>query len=439
MVEKEQFEKKRLSMENEELMWRMRQGSQEILSCSSIEVGGCQPASSSTPFSSSFSEFSYEHQQMHQRHHNPCQPAVAVGSGQLSCSFTEGCPKSLPPFMGKKDDGPRVLEVVEKTESVAWKIEYDEQMRQQMAAAAMSGSYHAGSPMLKRKLSPLSPGMGRRVAARSMENMTAGAVASPAASRRLKMTAPPTVFEKEECDEIKCRKSDKDEAESVSSSISSDVNSTKSEEINVAAGEMAAEAEDDIDNEVIVSTPEPVDISSCGDGQPVDIDAADISSSSEIEIFDADVDDVDDEESGFVSKTATVEGPCSPTTTADEVTLADTASPTENANEQEQPEELEEACSSLESSLTAEEATATIKDDDDSTTSSLEEPQKVAQQDTSKLSAREMAELNRRRAMSSSFHGGATGLFSVAAASNANQEEEDEDNSLSVASCSDDF
>ena len=51
------------------------------------------------------------------------------------------------PSSGLEPDSPRVLEVVEKTESVSWKIEYNEGEAAEMCA----------SPNLKRKLSPHSP------------------------------------------------------------------------------------------------------------------------------------------------------------------------------------------------------------------------------------------------------------------------------------------
>ena len=82
-VEKEAFEKKRLSMENEELMWKIRQSQVDLSSVSAIEGAG---GGAGAPFSSSFSE------------HHGC-PQQRRDS--LSCSFTEGCPKSLPPFMSR--------------------------------------------------------------------------------------------------------------------------------------------------------------------------------------------------------------------------------------------------------------------------------------------------------------------------------------------------
>ncbi|XP_059080579.1 restin homolog isoform X3 [Tigriopus californicus] len=184
-IERESCEKKRLSMENEELHWKIRQ-SMDGLSLSTVEG----PSSGQSSLS--------EHYE---------------GLNKLSCSFTEGCSKSLPPFMGRitnrpfqlhtseygpisessassadsgadfdvfdprslpnqgracaagmeaaasdsVPDSPRVLEVVKKTESVAWKLEYDELM-------GVFPPCYTPSPNLSRKISPKS-------ASRSMENV----------------------------------------------------------------------------------------------------------------------------------------------------------------------------------------------------------------------------------------------------------------------------
>lgn len=85
-VERAQSEKKRISMENEELQWRIRQ-STEQLSVSLME--GPSGSSGASSLDS-----------------GAC-PASAALRQQLSCSFSEGCgghqavhsTKSLPPFM----------------------------------------------------------------------------------------------------------------------------------------------------------------------------------------------------------------------------------------------------------------------------------------------------------------------------------------------------
>ena len=95
-VEKECIEKKRLSMEKEELLWKMRQAEQTALSLSMIE--------------------------------GPTFTSSVTASKKLSCSFTEGA-TSLPNntlSVDQNPDSPRVLEVVKKTESVSWKLEYEQ-------------------------------------------------------------------------------------------------------------------------------------------------------------------------------------------------------------------------------------------------------------------------------------------------------------------------
>eukprot|EP00095_Tigriopus_kingsejongensis_P012174 maker-scaffold345_size201316-snap-gene-1.22 protein:Tk12174 transcript:maker-scaffold345_size201316-snap-gene-1.22-mRNA-1 annotation:"hypothetical protein BRAFLDRAFT_63857" len=187
-IERESCEKKRLSMENEELHWKIRQ-SMDSLSLSTVE--GHDTSASSDQFEA---------------------------MNKLSCSFSEGCTKSLPPFMGRitnrpfhageygpisessassadsgadfdlfdprsqsrqgrtcpagmeasacdpVPDSPRVLEVVKKTESVAWKLEYDELM-------GVFPPCYTPSPSLSRKVSPNSPRMPRRSSSQSMENV----------------------------------------------------------------------------------------------------------------------------------------------------------------------------------------------------------------------------------------------------------------------------
>lgn len=321
MVEREQSEKKRLSMENEELMWKIRQNSTDQLSMSAIE---------GSPFASSGGS------------------GASSSTSNLSCSFTEGCPKSLPPFMGRiplgkrisdpdfdpeggADGGadgpasPRVLEVVEKTESVSWKIEYKEQLQQlqqlhrQMAASSCH-PYHQQSPGLKRKLSPHSPRMARRTAvSRSMESVSAAAASpgSPAAARRKKMAAavPPPVFEEEPAggdgvfpfeDKPSAAREDQPEEKMCQIKTDDKVQDEVDREAEGGVGEDAKKPEDEkadqeeqADQEeeapqsmpekeeiqepscnIPMSTPDPVNIANEDD----EIDLGDISSSSEIEI-----------------------------------------------------------------------------------------------------------------------------------------------------------
>ena len=101
-------------------------------------------------------------------------PMALQTKGSLTASYSEHAPQSLPPFTGRcrknrpvsappgkfdlaslakslKDqsgpDSPRLLEVVEKCDSLSWKIEYQEDLDQADQSAG-------GSPVLKRKSTP---------------------------------------------------------------------------------------------------------------------------------------------------------------------------------------------------------------------------------------------------------------------------------------------
>merc|ERR1719410_2255832 len=73
---------------------------------------------------------------------------MSAPPGKLAQTIFQDDSKSLPP------DSPRVLEVVEKSESVSWKLEYD--------ASILGGGDSTESPSVKRKLSPQSPLMLRK-------------------------------------------------------------------------------------------------------------------------------------------------------------------------------------------------------------------------------------------------------------------------------------
>ena len=104
-------------------------------------------------------------------------PLALQTKGSLTASYSEHAPQSLPPFTGRcrknrpvsappgkfdlaslakslKDqsgpDSPRLLEVVEKCDSLSWKIEYQEDEIEAVAGAAGAGA----SPVLKRKVTP---------------------------------------------------------------------------------------------------------------------------------------------------------------------------------------------------------------------------------------------------------------------------------------------
>jgi len=125
LMERETSEKKRLSMENETLNWRIRQDE-------SMSFSYCEGTDVSLPIIGNLRS--------------------GLGSRPLSAPPGKHAPLGGPaslPFGGEgadyaPPDSPRVLEVVEKVESVAWKLEYD---------LPDSGI----SPRLSRKLSPQSP------------------------------------------------------------------------------------------------------------------------------------------------------------------------------------------------------------------------------------------------------------------------------------------
>ena len=57
-------------------------------------------------------------------------------------------------------DSPRLLEVIEKNESLAWKIEYQEQKESEAAEASL------GSPAMRRKLTPMTASMSRSLSSK---------------------------------------------------------------------------------------------------------------------------------------------------------------------------------------------------------------------------------------------------------------------------------
>jgi len=130
IMEKEHHEKKRLSMENEQLTWKIKQ------ECEGMSRSFCEGVTDySLPSALNF--------------------RTSFGSGGRPGSAPPtklgGGPTSLPchaplPFTEDGQSGPphspRVLEIVEKVESVAWKLEYD---------------LPESSPRVARKISPQSP------------------------------------------------------------------------------------------------------------------------------------------------------------------------------------------------------------------------------------------------------------------------------------------
>jgi len=145
LVQKENFEKKRLSMENEQLSWKMNQGKEynmlntsedsSYLTCldGPLSMSYCEGTTCSLPVMGS------------PRFTRGGRP-MSAPPGKLAQTIFDDS-RSLPP------DSPRVLEVVEKSESVSWKLEYD---------ASMMSADSSPSPSSKRKLSPQSPLMLRK-------------------------------------------------------------------------------------------------------------------------------------------------------------------------------------------------------------------------------------------------------------------------------------
>jgi len=145
LVQKENFEKKRLSMENEQLSWKMNQGKEynmlntsedpSYLTCldGPLSMSYCEGTTCSLPVMGS------------PRFTRGGRP-MSAPPGKLAQTIFDDS-RSLPP------DSPRVLEVVEKSESVSWKLEYD---------ASIISADSSPSPSTKRKLSPQSPLMLRK-------------------------------------------------------------------------------------------------------------------------------------------------------------------------------------------------------------------------------------------------------------------------------------
>lgn len=110
--------------------------------------------------------------------------------GALTASYSEHCPQSLPPFTGRsrkcrpvsappgkfdmaslakslKDqtgpDSPRLCEVVEKNESLSWKIEYQEGSDQEIGSSS-------ASPLLAKRSSNMTRSLERPSSARRSES-----------------------------------------------------------------------------------------------------------------------------------------------------------------------------------------------------------------------------------------------------------------------------
>merc|ERR1719400_2111191 len=155
VVMRENCEKKRLSMENEQLSYRMSRQSRESegdpLDNSGMSISYCEGTAHSLPLVGS------------PRFSRGCRPLSAPPGKQNLLDSNSPLPPDSP-RVTLPPDSPRVLEVVEKSESVSWKLEYQEGE----AFPLLS------SPGGIRKLSPQSPLALRRVVSAGLMTRSLG-------------------------------------------------------------------------------------------------------------------------------------------------------------------------------------------------------------------------------------------------------------------------
>merc|ERR1719394_1650388 len=259
VVMRENCEKKRLSMENEQLSWKMnrqtRESEGELHDNSGMSISYCEGTAHSLPL--------------------PDSPRVA-----------------LPP------DSPRVIEVVEKSESVSWKLEYQEG---EPAFPLLSSS--PGTPAL-RKISPQSPLALRRVvsaglmtrslgpldgigglarsnsySAGTCESRTPVSVKRSGSVRRKILPAfePLSESTESESDESK-KNSPVDEKKRAEQGMRKSEHPEKEGEVK--SGPTSAKQEEQEERREELRTPGPVDIVAAGE----EFEEGEISSSSEIEV-----------------------------------------------------------------------------------------------------------------------------------------------------------
>jgi len=158
-MEREVNAKRRLTMEKEELEWKMR----------SFTTADCPNSSANSgPMSMSMME-GYSGSPFESISPNPLSVSCFQSKGSLTASYSEHCPQSLPPYTGRcrksrpmsappgkfnlasltkslkthqGPDSPRLSQVVEKSESLSWKIEYQQESDQESTSA---------SPLLQRR------------------------------------------------------------------------------------------------------------------------------------------------------------------------------------------------------------------------------------------------------------------------------------------------
>eukprot|EP00090_Calanus_glacialis_P010277 TRINITY_DN18660_c0_g1_i3.p1 TRINITY_DN18660_c0_g1~~TRINITY_DN18660_c0_g1_i3.p1 ORF type:complete len:2160 (-),score=462.58 TRINITY_DN18660_c0_g1_i3:1392-7538(-) len=267
LVQKENFEKKRLSMENEQLSWKMNQGKEynmlntsedsSYLTCldGPLSMSYCEGTTCSLPVMGS------------PRFTRGGRP-MSAPPGKLAQTIFDDT-RSLPP------DSPRVLEVVEKSESVSWKLEYD---------GSILSADSSPSPSTKRKLSPQSPLMLRKckssgLMTRSLDMSLGRSNSYTSGTDHISLCRTQSLIQRNGSIRRKIIPSFETLSESTESE-SDDSKKNSPVDFNDKKGSSKQKGScDEIDNQRIeMTTPAPVDIAGSDD------EMCEISSSSEIEI-----------------------------------------------------------------------------------------------------------------------------------------------------------
>merc|ERR1719400_2621657 len=158
VVMRENCEKKRLSMENEQLSWKMNRQTREsdLHDNSGMSISYCEGAAHSLPLVGS------------PRFSRGCRPLSAPPGKHNLLDSNSPLPPADSPRVAMPPDSPRVIEVVEKSESVSWKLEYQEG---EPAFPLLTSS--PGNPGA-RKISPQSPLALRRVVSAGLMTRSLG-------------------------------------------------------------------------------------------------------------------------------------------------------------------------------------------------------------------------------------------------------------------------
>jgi len=161
LILKENSEKKRLSMENEQLSWKITNGKECTsllgdsqfyggLETNSLSMSYCEGTAHSLPFLSSPRFFRGA-----KGGNTPANKLMA----EAGILFMDG---SFDMTQSLQHDSPRVKEVIEKSDSVSWKLEYEAagsetSLNSGSLTEGVGASSAKASPIFKRKLSPKSP------------------------------------------------------------------------------------------------------------------------------------------------------------------------------------------------------------------------------------------------------------------------------------------